>query len=299
MSDTRTFTSFDGTRIAWRVVGEGEQWLVLAQGYGGTFNAYDPLVARLRDRFKFLLWDYRGMHASAVPQDPHRLRIEDHVRDLAGLMAEAGVKRCVLGGWSVGVQVALEAWHRLRNQYEIQALVLINGAYERVLDQAFGGSPRARTLGRLLVGTVERASPLVTAARPLLKRVGRSRITLPLLEATGNVTGRPEAILPAVQSILDLDFGRYMRMVRLAADHATSPWLGEIDIPVLVTGGARDPLTPAHLARELVARLPRGTYHEFPAGTHYTVMEFPGELAALIRRFVDGIPKREIPNDSE
>lgn len=285
-----TFVSFDGTPIAWRAVGEGDEWLVLAHGYGGTFNAWDPLIDHLRDRFRILMWDYRGMHASGMPTDRHRLRIEDHCRDLEGLLAHVGVTRCLLGGWSVGVQVALEAWYRLHNQVEIRGLLLINGAYERVLDQVFGGSRRARRLGRGLVRTVERAAPLMPALRPALKRVARSRVALPLLELTGNVTGRPQALLPAIQSILDLDFARYMKMVRLAADHATGHWLSEIDIPVLVTGGARDPLTPAHLARTLVSQLAQPTYHEFAAGTHYALLEFPAELAAVIRQFADRLP---------
>ncbi|MEZ4467984.1 MAG: alpha/beta hydrolase, partial [bacterium] len=122
-------SSFDGTSIAWRVVGDGPDWLVLAHGYGGTFNAWDPVLSRLQDRFRVLMWDYRGMHASACPAEPHRLRIEDHIRDLDGLLDHVGVDRFILGGWSVGVQVALEGWRRLRHRADIRALILINGAH--------------------------------------------------------------------------------------------------------------------------------------------------------------------------
>ena len=133
--------------------------------------------------------------------------------------------------------------------------------------------------------------------RPVLKRLGRSRVALPLLEATGNVTGRPQALLPAIQSILDLDFRRYMQMVRLADDHRTTHWLHEIDVPVLATAGARDALTPPTITRQLVERIPQVTYHEFPAGTHYALVEFPAELAALIRQFADALdqPPEEAP----
>ena len=51
----KSIQSFDGTRIVYRVGGSGDRWLVVANGYGGSFWAWDDLVALLEDRYRLLI----------------------------------------------------------------------------------------------------------------------------------------------------------------------------------------------------------------------------------------------------
>lgn len=281
------FDSFDGTRIAYRVVGDvaDAPWLILAHGYGGTFNTWEPVAHRLADRFRILMWDYRGMHASAAPADPARLRIEDHARDLSAIVAREGIEAAWIGGWSVGVQVALEAWHRL--PIVKQGLFLVCGAYERILKEARGGGRLTELQTRAMLKAVEWADRVRPVLKHPIKRAARTRFALPMAERLGICTGQPPELIPAIEAILDLDLRRYMQMIRLADDHQTSHFLDRIDVPVLVIAGGRDPLTPLPIARRLVERLADAELMVEPAGTHYALVEFPGEIAAAFRRFAD------------
>lgn len=287
-----SFESFDGTRIAWRVVGDtgdsSKPWLILCHGYGGTFNTWEPIVHRLADCARVLMWDYRGMHHSDTPADTSRLRVEDHVRDLAGIIAREGISQAFIGGWSVGVQVALEAWRRLTDggAFTVQGLMLVCGAYERILHEARGGGRMAQMQSRAMVRAVSVADRALPVLRGPLKRIAGSPIALPMAERLGICTGQPPALIPAIHAILDMNLRQYMRMIRLADDHQTRHYLAEIDVPVLVVAGGRDPLTPLPIAQRLVEQLPNGRLFVEPAGTHYALVEFPGEIAAAFREHI-------------
>ena len=282
------FESFDDTRIAYRVVGDtgdDKPWLILCHGYGGTFNTWEPIAHRLADSMRILMWDYRGMHHSDPPSDAGRLRIEDHVRDLAAIIAREGIDAAFIGGWSVGVQVALEAWRRLSigGAFTTRGLMLVCGAYERILHEARGGGRVAQLQSRAMLRAVSAADRALPMLRGPLKRITGSPIALPTAERLGICTGQPPALIPAIHSILDMNLRRYMQMIRLADDHQTRHYLAEIDVPVLVVAGGRDPLTPLPIARWLVEQLPDATLFIEPAGTHYALVEFPGEIAAAFR----------------
>lgn len=287
MPDTRlhSFESFDATRIAYRVIGDDPSapWLILAHGYGGTFNTWEPIAHRLADAYRILMWDYRGMHTSGTPTDPARLRIEDHVRDLEAIVLREGVEAAWIGGWSVGVQVALEAWRRL--PIVKRGLFLVCGAFERILKEARGGGRIAELQTRAMLKAVELADRVRPVLKGPIKQAARTRLALPMAERLGICTGQPPELIPAIEAILDLNLRRYMQMIRLADDHQTSHFLDQIDVPTLVVAGGRDPLTPLPIAQRLVERLADAELFVEPAGTHYALVEFPGEIAAAFRRF--------------
>ena len=68
----RRVASFDGTELAYQVRGEGPA-VVLANGLGGSYEAFRHIYAELGERFKILCWDYRGIFGSAAPADPATL----------------------------------------------------------------------------------------------------------------------------------------------------------------------------------------------------------------------------------
>ncbi len=277
--------SFDGTSLTYRVYGADPEapWLVICNGYGGSFSSWTEVMLRLAPTLRVLIWDYRGQHRSETPRDRRRLRIADHCRDLDRLLLREGVGRFVLGGWSVGVQVALEAYRR--NPERVRGLALLNGAHDRVLRRVFGGR-----LGPWMKPSVQVAAKLlgraVPAMRPALKRLARSRVTLPLASRLGIITGQPAGFTEAACDLLNLDFDVYLSMAALADEHETEHWLDTVAVPVLITAGGRDVLTPPGIAKVAAAHIPDAEYVEFPKGTHYSLIEFPEETAQALLRFV-------------
>jgi pimeloyl-ACP methyl ester carboxylesterase len=275
-----TIESFDGTRIAYRVGGTGEPWLVIANGYGGAYCAWSDILERLSDHCRYLIWDYRGLNGSAVPADRSQLRIEHHCDDLDRIRAAEGIDRMTLAAWSVGVQVALEQYRRSPDS--VEALALCNGAHGRPLSRSTR-SRLARSLMPPLLRGLRAAAPVAgPALLPPLRAVASRRWSAALLRRAGVFNGEAASLSESVRSILALDYRVYTHMILLAEEHDTEDMLGHIDVPALVVAGDRDGITPPALARTTASRIPGCVYREVAGATHYGLMEQPDLYASLL-----------------
>jgi pimeloyl-ACP methyl ester carboxylesterase len=286
--EERSLRSFDGTRIVYQVGGREGRWIVVANGYGGTFCAWDDLFAALEDRYRLLVWDYRGLHRSETPHDRSRLRIEDHTLDLEELLRAEKIGHHVLAGWSVGVQVALERYRRSPDG--IDALLLIHGSDGRVLHRSLDG----RLAGMILPGGLRALLPAVPAlgrvVLPPLRLLARSEAVMRALALLGvvNASPPPPCFHESVERLLTLDYAVYVQMGLLADLHDAEDVLPTVKVPTLVTAGERDTLTPPRVMRRIASRVPGSVYFEVPGGTHYSLMEFPRLLANRIDTFLRG-----------
>ena len=62
--------------------------------------------------------------------------LEDHVGDMEVIVKLEKLKSFPVMGWSMGVQLSIEYYHRHPN--DVESLVLINGAFEHVLSSVLG-----------------------------------------------------------------------------------------------------------------------------------------------------------------
>ena len=284
--ERKTVQSFDGTGIAYEVGGRGSRWLVIANGYGGSFWAWRDLFEILEDRYRLLIWDYRGFYNSDSPADLSHLRIEDNCRDLDCVLEAEGVEHYVLAGWSVGVQVALEQYRRRPDS--VEALLLINGSHGRVLHRSGDGCVSALVMPRLVGPWSRLASLAGPRALAPLRLLTRTPLWVKLFGLLGLVDGTPDSIHEALQAVLTLDWGVYLRMARLADEHDTEEMLPSVAVPTLVTSGERDVITPPRIGQHVASRIPGAVHFEIPGATHYAIMEHPRLMATKIDSFVLG-----------
>lgn len=284
---TRTVSSKDGTRIAYYTTAApfaGAPTVILANGLGGPRRAWHSLIDSLAERYRFVTWDYRGLYGSERPVNSHApdaYSIERHVEDLDAVLAEVGVDNTHLVGWSMGVQVCLEAYRRRPEL--VRSLVLMNGTFGRPLDTAVP-SPWARHAVQPALSAVLRyADPLQRALRTVaaqpefvswMKRLG-------MMAETVEDTDFSEM----VSMWRELDLDSFVRNLRALAEHDASRMLEGIGAPVLVITGDRDRMTPHGLSRQMVRRIPNAEILVVRGGTHYTTVEFPELVALRIERF--------------
>jgi pimeloyl-ACP methyl ester carboxylesterase len=284
--DTRRVSAFDGTEIAYHVTRAprpGARTVVLANGLGGTYLAWRPIIDYLCDRYRFITWDYRGLYESGRPRpdSPPAYRIPNHVRDLASILDAEGVERAGMVGWSMGVQVVLEAFRSMRPR--VANLILLNGTYGRPLD-TLTPIPGMRAVLPSLVDLARRMHALAT-------------------QMTRRATAAPEAVgwfkrLGLVGPTLDdgvftelvhafggLDMEPFFRNLRAIGEHDASDVLETIDVPALVITGDKDLFTPRALAQQMARRIPTGEILVVRGGTHYTAVEFPELCCLRIERF--------------
>lgn len=275
-------TATDGTRLAVQEHGTGPLPIVIANGLGGTMIAWTPLLRALGDRARFISWDYRGLYGSERPRDLRSLTVSHHVRDMESVCDAMGVEQFLLAGWSMGVQVSVQAAADLGAR--VRGLVLINGTYGRVFETAFA-APGSRTLLPLVNRFARRASPAIPT---VVSRVTRSRAFIPAMERLGLIDRQldKEVFSAIAQGFDQLDFDVYHRIMGQLNEHDGEPALRAIDVPVLFVAGDRDKMTPPSVAGVFERHLAHLETHVVRGGTHYSMLEQPADVVARIERFI-------------
>lgn len=289
--DTRRLRSFDGTEIAYHVTEApypGAPWIVLASGLAGGSVVWRGQIDYLRDRHRFLTWDYRGLGASERPRParPGAYSVESHVRDLAAVLAAERIERAALWGWSTGVQVAIEAAARLPLARPgaglARSLVLVNGTSGRPLDALTALRPlRAAILPFLEVFRRAHAfGPL--AHRPIGRREAAA-----WLERLGLIGGDvdPLTLAELTAAVGSLDLDAFLQNLLAFGAHDATAALPSIDVPALVIAGDTDPLAARGAAKELARRIPGAELLLIRGGAHCAPIEFPDLVGLRIERF--------------
>ncbi len=283
--DTRRLRSFDGTEIAYHVTEApypGAPWVVLAGGLGAGTSVWRAQIDYLRDRYRFLSWDYRGLYASEHPR-PERAgaySVQSHVGDLAAVLAAERIERAGLWGWSVGVQVVLEAFRRLRGL--AWSLVLINGTWGRPLDALTPLRPLRATILPFLE-VFRRAHAFGPFAHRPIGR-GEAARWLGRLGLVGPSVD-PLVLAEITSAVGTVDLDAFLRNLLAFGAHDAGNALVTVDVPTLVIAGDRDPLSPPAAASPLARRLPTAEVTVLPGGAHCAPIEFPDLVALRIERF--------------
>lgn len=278
--EERRVRSFDGTDIAYHVVGHGRP-VLLCNGLGGSWVAWTHQIRYLQDRYRFISWDYRGLYRSGPPAVPGALQIDAHARDGLAVLDAEGIESAALLGWSMGVQVALETFHIAPER--VVNMTLLNGVsgqiYESVMNLGFldkVAPPVLRALGgqARLVEAVVRQAVRFPGTVQLAKALGMAAGTL------------DEEIFRALAaSFKDLDMGIYMKLLELLGEHDATPFLPEVSVPVLVVAGDRDIMTPQAAAARMAAAIPGAELMVIAGGTHYAAVEYPELVNLRVEKF--------------
>lgn len=284
--DTRTVTSFDGTRIAYHVTRApypGAKDIVLANGLGGPPASWRAQIDYLSDRFRLLTWDYRGLYGSGKPpgNHPDAYSIPNHVRDLQIIAEKEGITEAAVIGWSMGVQVSLETYRRLRPM--VKSLVLINGTSGRALDTV-SPLPGMKVVMPKIVDIARKAHAI---AKQLAQRTTSQPETLLWFKRMGMVgeTFDDGVFTELVHQYGGLDMDAFFQNLKAIGTHDASDVLPTIDVPVLVITGDKDTFTPRALAQQMARNIRTAEMLVVRGGTHYTCVEFPELVNLRIERF--------------
>ncbi len=253
-----------------------------------------PLISMLRlfqalaSELRVVTWDMRGFQASAAPSEPDALDVARHADDLEAVVAAEKLDRFVLGGWSMGVPITLEAVRR--DPGRALALLLINGPFESALRHAL---PHP-ALAPLLVRAIDRVGgPIGALANPWSVRLlGRPGLAAKL-HRVGVIAREPEYFQHILEEFRHVDWARYLRVMRRLHEFDATPFLDAVRAPTLIVTGTRDFMTPVSTAERLARRIAHAELFVVQGGTHYTPAEFSGELAHRIRLFLrQNVPSR-------
>lgn len=247
-----------------RQTGEGPD-LVLIHGLNGSSLAewYEvaPLLAR---QYRVTLVDQRNHGLSS--RSPDRFEIEDAADDVAAVLAELGIGKCHVVGYSMGGAIAQAlAW---RHSGLTDRLVLI---------ATFARHPSRE-------GLVRRIGVVTTRAFERLTGLGTPEVRAGYLVLTGAVDRRNARWLWQENRRRDPDTGAAAALALLRFD--STPWVTRLRMPTLVIIPSNDLMVPPAWQYELAALLPAVRVVEIAGGRHEIPWTHPERIGAEVLGFL-------------
>ncbi len=230
----------DDHRLEYTEYGGGHDWVVLVPGQLMPRRMHQPLARKIAAAGAHVVTlDLLGHGRSDRPTDPLLYSTSAFGDQVVALLDHLGVDRAVLGGTSLGANVALEAAVAAPNR--VTALLL----EMPVLDNAV----EAAVLTSTPLLFASRFAPLaVRGVRLASRTVPRGIVPFWVGVGLDTLDQRPAAMAATIHGVL---FGR---LAPPAAERA------RIDVPALVIGHPHDPVHPVADAEMLAEELTGSQY---------------------------------------
>jgi pimeloyl-ACP methyl ester carboxylesterase len=283
-------TTPDEGRIYWEWFGpEAGLPMLLTDGLAcnGTFFVNQiPYFAQMRPVVR---WAFRGHGLSDPPTACCDYTVATCIEDLFLLMDHLDIRQAIHVGYSMGVQLLLEAASRKPERFA--AMSLQCGTWGHLID-SFHGNSIARTIFPALYS-------LVLNDHSIFPRVWRtvapSRLVYfltSLSEFDGRLVQR-EQLMPYLEHLASMDMEVTLTLAESAGAQDTRPLLPGIRIPTLVLGAYSDRFTPYYLSEEIYQGLRNAELCVVPGATHSVMLEQPDLVNLRVEDFlvrrVDGV----------
>jgi 3-oxoadipate enol-lactonase len=268
------YTGGRGLRIAYERRGalrSRRPWLVLLQGLGFDRSGWDPVIRRLRRRFRLLLVDNRGSGRSEVPVDS--FTVSDLTNDVVRVLDAARVPRAHIVGTSLGGMIAQE----LAIEYPQRVDRLVLACTTPGWPYAYAMPPSSVRL--------------MAATRHLPREVAlRWHVVNALSPAT--VQSRPELVERLVrhQRSRPSDPAAWAAMAAAGARYVGRMRQTRIQAPTLVLHGSADAVVDPRNAQLLAERIPNAQLVMLPGLGHLFFWEDPDAFVRLVTSFLMARP---------
>ncbi len=243
--------------------------VVLIHGHPFNRTLWAPQAeALVAAGHRVLLYDLRGYGDSDVT--PGKVLLSDFADDLAALLDHLGIGRAVVGGVSMGGQIAME-FHRGRPG-RVRALVLSDTSAPAETDE--GRESRNRLADRLLAEGMG----------------GYADEVIDKMLAAYNVTALPEVAARVLAMMRATDPRGAAAALRGRAerpDYRES--LPAVEVPTLVVVGADDAYTPVAQAQDIRRLVPHAVLSVVDDAGHLPSAEQPDRFNTVLLDFLQGV----------
>lgn len=273
----------DGTRIAYRVLGDHGPWMLLCNGVTTTHDFWDGVVRRWPNR-RLIQWDYPGHGTSSPAASPPSARLPALASICVDLLDTLQVEQASVVGFSMGSQVALLA--ALEHPTRFDAVVSLLGPAGGLFDTALWGIG-GRTAAALLERVPGRSVHLLHGALNLAARSPATYATGRLLGLFGPETSKSD-LRKVTTHLSQVDAPTVREMLLSAGSLDLRPRLASLQPPLLIVTGERDSFAPAStVGRPMKRHAPQAELVVLREGTHGSLFGHAGLIAASIDRFLE------------
>ncbi|MBC8030295.1 MAG: alpha/beta hydrolase [Pyrinomonadaceae bacterium] len=253
------FAKLDGSRVHYKSYGKGDEAVVLVHGWGGSLDVWSEHIPHLRrTRNRALAISLPGHGQSDKPQTTYSM--DFYARAVEAVMRDAGVKRAVLVGHSMGTPV-MRQFYRKYPQKTL-GLVIVDGALrpygdKKMMEGMMAGfrGPNYREVGKQMFAGM---------SGPNLSAELRERIQASFFNTPQHV------LVSAMEGMTD-----------------DSIWgQDKINVPVLAVM-AKSPFWPADTEQFYRSIAPTLDFQMWDGVGHFLMMEKPEQFDDSVIAFLD------------
>ena len=263
-SHKKTVQLPNGIRMAYVELGDrsGEP-LLLLHGYTDSSRSWS-LVTPYLSRFRILIPDQRGHGASSAPECCYGM--SQFAYDARLFLDALGVERAAVAGHSMGSMVAIA----MAAEYP-----------ERVSKVAL--------LGSTALAPVKRGDWLYSNSNALKAPPDPNSSFMREWHPANQPTAVNKSFADAAMAeILAIRLHVWRGVMRELADVSVARHAADVEAPVLVLSGGKDPLFPAEHHASLLKAFPEASSHVYPGLGHNFPWEVPSDVGNRLAAFFGG-----------
>lgn len=232
--------------------------------------------------YQILIHDYRGHFQSTGAHDVKKITFQQMAKDVADLCVFLEIKKAVMLGHSMGVNICLQ----LAKDYPelVTGMVLISGTFINVKDVMFDTN--------LMEFVAPIASLGLEKYPEVFKKIwatgGMNPIVREIIHKTGfnHQKVSKEFIEIYLNRVGQLGAEVFFQLFNEMTKQNIIGNLEKMNVPALVMGGHKDNVIPNHLQRTLATLLPKSETYFMKTGSHVPQADFPEMVNERIDLFL-------------
>ena len=237
--------------------------IVLSNGIFMSTATWGLQVAALREHFRVLVYDCRGMWQSDHPEGPYSM--EMHADDLAGLLEALKIEQAHIAGISYGGEVSM--MFALRHPEMVKSLIVSSSVSQidpllGAIGQSWAAAMRSGDAGLLY------------------------DVTMPYNFSEGYIQANAALLAASRKRYYDMDLTSVSELMAAFARLDMTGYLAEISAPALVIVGENDILKPRKYSEIIACHIPGAELAVIPSAGHAVCLEKPGVFNDLLLGFV-------------
>ena len=257
------YVNVNGARIFYQVAGTGTP-LLLIHGFPLSGQLFEGQLVGLSPRFEVITPDLRGFGKSTTPDAQGS--IQTYARDMLGLMNQLGIRKAIVGGHSMGGQIALQMYRQAPERFLGMILIDTDAMGATVEEQAQWPAFGAQAEQQGVPSIVPTITPQMLTGTERVNNQAATRTMMDIL-AEGSVDG----VKGGGQA--------------LATRPDFTGLLPRIAVPTLVLVGVDDPIYSLEVSQVIKAAIPDAVLAVIPQAEHASIFEQRVYADAVIARW--------------
>ncbi|WP_188152147.1 alpha/beta fold hydrolase [Teredinibacter waterburyi] len=249
--------------------------VVLVNAFGMINDIWTSLVKELRQNYKIVTWDTRGIPSLTEKFDENNCNIDAHVADMERVLSFYAVERAHAIGWCTGAQVSLKFSHL--NSGRLLSFVSLNGAYSfyddvsitdfkrnimHLMPKVASSRAHAEAYHRMMYGN--KTSEVSSSNKDV--ELDREKVESTISSSEELVVNMTTAPFRTAESLY-----RYAHLVMHLIKEPKHAWADGLTCRSLVLSGGNDTVAHPQESQEIARRIPHSKLVLDPNEDHFSV----------------------------